>query len=271
MRFDCDPSTDGNHAFFSALFPDDENFVHSTRTVLRYDVDGETGSALLEAGDPRFDVVGPEGAPDSGTSTPAEDGAAGRLADFSLLGAEHLLLGPDHLLFLLALLIGARGVRDVVVTATAFTLAHSVTFALASFGVVSAPAALVEPLIAASIVVVALWACGTCDDVARTRRLGGGCRPPSASGCCTGSAFAGALGIEEPASWDLLWSLLAFNVGIELAQLAVILAVFPALLLLKRASSGVVVARALTVGVALVGTFWLLERVSATSSFLAAG
>ena len=277
VLFDCDPSAGGNHAFFSALFPDDENFVHSTRTMVRYDVDGETGSALLEAADPRFDVVGAEGTSDGSTTTPAEDSAATRLADFTVLGAEHLLLGPDHLLFLLALLIGARGVRDVVLTATSFTLAHSVTFALASLGVVSVPAQLVEPLIAASIVVVALVGLR---DLRHSRRDDGkGCGPGSrwrlptafGFGLLHGLGFAGALGIEDAASWDLLWSLLAFNVGIEIAQVAVILAVFPLLLLLRRAPAGGVVAGALTVGVALVGTFWLVERLSEAGSLLAAG
>lgn len=275
VLYDCDPSTGGNHAFFSALFPDDENFVHSTRTMLRYDVDGVRGSALLEAADPRFDVVGAEGSVDEDTSTPAEDGAVGRLADFTVLGAEHLLLGPDHLLFLLVLLIGARGVRDVVVTATAFTIAHSVTFALASLGVVSAPSVVVEPLIAASIVVVALVG------LRELRHPRADATPGPRSrwrlpavfgfGLLHGLGFAGALGIEEPASWDLLWSLLAFNVGIEVAQLAVIVLVFPLLLLLRRAPAASVVAGALTAGVALVGTFWLVERLTATSSLLASG
>ena len=80
-----------------------------------------------------------------------------QMGDFLILGAEHLLLGPDHLLFLLALIAGSRRLRDIVVVATAFTVAHSLTFVLAALGVVSIPAAIVEPIIALSIAVVALW------------------------------------------------------------------------------------------------------------------
>ena len=65
------------------------------------------------------------------------------------------------MLFLLALIVGSRRLREIVLTATTFTLAHSVTFVLAALGLVEAPAGLVEPLIAASI---ALWLAGTCGE-----------------------------------------------------------------------------------------------------------
>ncbi len=80
-----------------------------------------------------------------------------RFGHFFVLGAEHLLFGIDHILFLLALIVGSRRLRDVVFAATSFTVAHSVTFILAALGVVSAPAAIVEPIIALSIAVVAAW------------------------------------------------------------------------------------------------------------------
>jgi len=79
------------------------------------------------------------------------------MGEFFLLGAEHLLSGLDHILFLLVLIVGSRRLRDIVLAATAFTVAHSVTFILAALGVVSVPAFIVEPIIALSIAVVALW------------------------------------------------------------------------------------------------------------------
>ena len=77
--------------------------------------------------------------------------------EFFRLGAEHLLTGIDHILFLLALIAGSRRLREIVLAATSFTLAHSVTFMLAALGLVEVPAAIVEPVIALSIAVVAGW------------------------------------------------------------------------------------------------------------------
>src|SRR5439155_24930623 len=76
--------------------------------------------------------------------------------DFVKLGVEHILTGYDHLLFLAALLATARGIWSVVRIVTAFTLAHSVTLSLGALGIVTIPDRIIEPLIAATIVWVAL-------------------------------------------------------------------------------------------------------------------
>ena len=76
--------------------------------------------------------------------------------DFVKLGVVHILTGYDHLLFLVALLATARGMWSVVRIVTAFTLAHSVTLTVAALGIVTVPARIIEPLIAATIVWVAL-------------------------------------------------------------------------------------------------------------------
>ncbi|MFI2362833.1 HupE/UreJ family protein [Promicromonospora sp. NPDC019610] len=140
--FACDGEPEGVHEVSSALFPDAESFVHSTETIIRYSLDEEDGSAVLTSASP--------------TLTTGEHRLLKQVGEFFVLGGEHLLFGVDHVLFLLALLIGARRLRDVVWTATAFTVAHSVTFLLAALGVVSVPAIVVEPVIAASIAVVAV-------------------------------------------------------------------------------------------------------------------
>ncbi|MFD7021873.1 HupE/UreJ family protein [Promicromonospora sukumoe] len=140
--FACDGGPEGVHEVSSALFPDAESFVHSTETIVRYSLDEEDGSAVLTTASP--------------TLTTGEHRLLRQVGEFFVLGGEHLLFGVDHVLFLLALLIGARRLRDVVLTATAFTVAHSVTFLLAALGVVSVPAIVVEPVIAASIAVVAV-------------------------------------------------------------------------------------------------------------------
>lgn len=114
-----------------------------TTTVVSYDLRSGSGVANLDTDT-------------NPTMTTTQDWGS-RMGEFLVLGAEHLLLGPDHLLFLLALIAGARRLREVVVVATAFTVAHSLTFVLAALGVVSAPAAIVEPVIAFSIAALALW------------------------------------------------------------------------------------------------------------------
>src|SRR4029079_2388350 len=76
--------------------------------------------------------------------------------DFVKLGVEHIITGYDHLLFLVALLATARGFWSVVRIVTAFTLAHSVTLSIATLDILTIPGRFIEPLIAATIVWVAL-------------------------------------------------------------------------------------------------------------------
>lgn len=271
--FACDGEPEGVHEVSSALFPDAESFVHSTETIVAYTLDDEDGSAVLTAASP--------------TLTTGENRLLKQVGEFFVLGGEHLLFGVDHVLFLLALLVGARRPRDVVWTATAFTVAHSVTFLLAALGVVSVPAIVVEPVIAASIAVVAavdlylIWrgrgtaSYGTVRDGLRWRADAGEratltawerWRLPVvfAFGLVHGVGFAGALGIEAAWSWTLLWSLLSFNVGIEAVQLGIIALVFPLLVLLRvrapRTARWVLGAGCAAIG--LVALWWVVERLT---------
>jgi hypothetical protein len=250
------------HEFRSELFPDAEEYVTGTVTILEYDLDTQNGSAALDREVPVFS-----------TEQPLFE----RFGHFFVLGAEHLLFGIDHILFLLALIVGSRRLRDVVLAATSFTVAHSVTFILAALGIVSAPAAIVEPIIALSIAVVAVWYLWR---IWRDRRERGALAPQVAGrwslgradwarlavvfgfGLVHGLGFAGALGIDEPFSWPLLWSLLVFNVGIEAVQIAIIAVVFPLLVLLRRRSSGFALALggAVAAGVAVTGLVWFVQR-----------
>ena len=133
--------------------------------------------------------------------------------------------------------------------ATTFTLAHSVTFILAALGLVTAPASIVEPVIALSIAVVAAPApvAGRATPIARDRPRAGrhghlGLDRAAWTrlavvfcfGLVHGLGFASALGLDRAFSWSLLSSLVVFNLGIESVQLAIILAVFPVLALLRR-------------------------------------
>lgn len=275
--FACDGEPEGVHEVSSALFPDAEWFVHSTETIIRYSLDEEDGSAVLTAASP--------------TLTTGENRLLKQVGEFFVLGGEHLLLGIDHVLFLLALLIGSRRLRDVVLTATAFTVAHSVTFLLAALGVVSVPAIVVEPVIAASIAVVAVVdlvlirrggvasgggpASGTVRDALRWSGPAGSRDERGAwdrwrlpvvfvFGLVHGVGFAGALGIDAAWSWTLLWSLLSFNVGIEAVQLGIIAVVFPLLVLLRvgapRTASWTLGAGCAVI--AAVALWWVVERLA---------
>ena len=252
------------HDMTSKLFPDSEGYVKSTKTIVTYDLDLQSGSASLDAGHPTFST---------------HQSRLEQYWEFFRLGAEHLYTGIDHILFLLALIAGSRRLREIVAAATTFTLAHSVTFILAALGLVHAPASVVEPVIALSIAVVAslhLWriwrrrwhatdfepsggAHFGLDSVAWTRLAVVFC-----FGLVHGLGFASALGIDRAFSWTLLSSLFVFNLGIEAVQLAIILAVFPVLALLRRRAplAGLSATGTIAAGVCAMGLVWFFERVS---------
>jgi hypothetical protein len=258
---DCPPAENG-HVVTSSLFPDDEGYVRDTKTILTYDIDGASGSAALDAAQPSFST---------------EQSVLERFWEFFKLGAEHLLTGIDHILFLLALIAGSRRLREVVLAATAFTIAHSITFILAAVHLVSLPAEIIEPVIALSIAIVAAWylvrmwrtkgvdpeltkASGPLGlDAAGWLRLG----IVFVFGLVHGLGFASALGIEEPWSWTLLWSLLVFNLGIEAVQIGIIAIVFPLLTLLRRRMPrlGLWATVALAVAVTAAGLIWFVQRI----------
>jgi hypothetical protein len=271
--FDCPELgvTEIGHTIESTLFPATEGFTtQGTTTIVLYDVDGKSGSATLDdQQQPTFST---------------EQAWYERFWQFFRLGAEHLLTGPDHILFLLALIAGSRRLREVVLVATSFTIAHSITFILAALGVVSPPSNVVEPIIAFSIAAVAGWYVvrlirdrGRADALVVQREShfaldrAGWVRLliVFAFGLIHGLGFAGALGIQEAFSWQLLWSLLVFNLGIEAVQLALILVLFPPLVLLRRRNhrASLWVTGALTGSVVLVGLLWFVERLAGVKDF----
>ncbi|HEY0217308.1 MAG TPA: HupE/UreJ family protein [Cellulomonas sp.] len=250
-----------DHEVTSTLFGDDEGYVTGTKTVVTYALDGASGSAALDAAQPSFSTA---------QSWPE------RFWEFFTLGAEHLLFGLDHILFLLAVIVGSRRLREIVLAATAFTVAHSITFVLAATGLVHVAGVVVEPIIALSIAVVAGWHLWRIrDEGVHATELTPSGRPLGLDrsgwlrigvvlvfGLVHGLGFAGALGIDEPWSWRLLWSLLVFNVGIEAVQLAIIAVVFPLLVLLRRRAPqvGVWVTGTVAAGVAAMGLVWFVQR-----------
>jgi hypothetical protein len=185
--------------------------------------------------------------------TRSPHGLGSQLATYLRLGMEHLLTGYDHVLFLLALIVTAGRLIELVKIVTAFTAGHSLTLIAAALGWVSLPGRLVESVIAFTIVFVAL------ENFARLQ-VAGRWLVTLVFGLMHGFGFANALaGLGLPRH-DLVPSLLAFNVGVELGQLAIVAALFPLILLLRRLSFHREVVLAVSAGIALFGTAWLLER-----------
>lgn len=181
-------------------------------------------------------------------------GPAG-LFGFVRLGVRHILTGYDHLLFLLALLIGAANFWRVLGIASAFTLAHSITLSLAATKLVEAPAALVEPLIAASIIWVAV------ENMLGEGRLWRRFAVAFVFGLVHGLGFAGALHPLALAGWSLVRALAGFNLGVELGQAMAILVAFPALFAIARLARSALVYRCASLAVAAAGAWWLVQRV----------
>ncbi|MBS1813209.1 MAG: HupE/UreJ family protein [Acidobacteria bacterium] len=177
---------------------------------------------------------------------------------FLLLGIEHILLGFDHLCFLLALLLVASNLSSVIKIVTSFTIAHSITLALAAFDKVSLSPGIVEPMIAVSIVYVGLeniWRSG--------KEIEGRWLLTFAFGLIHGFGFAGVLkelnigaggsGVAIP--------LVSFNLGVELGQLAIALLVWP--IIWKLRQKPILASRLIPVFsllVAIAGGYWLIQR-----------
>ena len=181
-------------------------------------------------------------------------------------GIDHIRFGYDHLLFVLALILIVENLRMLVTTVTAFTLAHSITLALATLGVVHVQGPPVEAAIALSIL---LLAC----ELARSRA-----GQPSLTarwpwlvafsfGLLHGFGFAGALSEIGLPRGDIPLALFTFNVGVEFGQLAFIAAVLTTLAIVQRISVTARMARcarpAAAYAIGTLAAFWFVERVAA--------
>lgn len=191
----------------------------------------------------------------------ADGSRAGVFKDYAALGVEHILLGWDHLLFVLALVLLVGWGRSLVWTITSFTAGHSVTLALASLGVVHVPQAPVEAAIALSIYFLAVELTSVRKGE-RTLTQRAPWAVAASFGLLHGLGFAGALAEVGLPTAEIPLALFSFNVGIELGQLAFVGAV----LLAAAALRGVPVAwprwaKALPAyGIGAMAVLWFLER-----------
>jgi hydrogenase/urease accessory protein HupE len=191
----------------------------------------------------------------------ADASRTGVFKDYAELGVEHILLGWDHLLFVLALVLLVGWGRSLLWTITAFTAGHSVTLALAALGWVAVPQAPIEAAIALSIFFLAV----------ELTRVGQGKQTltqkapwavASGFGLLHGLGFAGALAEVGLPAAEIPLALFSFNAGIELGQLAFVAVVLAAAAALKRLApvwprwSQAVPAY----GIGALAAFWFLER-----------
>jgi hydrogenase/urease accessory protein HupE len=180
---------------------------------------------------------------------------------YLVTGIEHIFLGYDHIAFLIGVVLWARRFVPVIKIVTAFTLAHSITLSLAALSVVVIPSIVVEPAIAASIVFVAM-------ENFFSRDIDRRWRVAFAFGLIHGFGFASALReVGLPAN-AIVTALAAFNVGVEIGQVAIVAIVVPALIALDRltATERAEPARAaslvygLSALISLLGSYWFLTR-----------
>ena len=250
FAFTIADSPPGHTAIRAYVFPYDP--IHQTFINL-YEDDQLMLQAILDASRQRVEYY-------AGTTQ-------GRLAvirTFVLSGIEHIMIGPDHILFLIGLLLLGGTLARLAGIVTAFTIGHSITLSLAALDMVTPPAYFIEPLIALTIVVVGadnLLVLKAAPQQAKATDI----RPWLAAGfgLIHGFGFAYVLkefGLPQAA---LGWSLFAFNVGVEIGQLMIVLVVAGALMVLRSrsAAAGRVVAIVGSTAVIAAGVYWFMERV----------
>ncbi len=233
----------GRVAVTADMFPYDA--THQT-FVNVYEDDRLLSQAILDRAHPGLEYF-----------TGGRQGAWAVVRRFVPAGIHHILIGPDHLLFLVGLLLLGGSVRRLLVVVTSFTLAHSLTLSLAALNILTPPARLIEPAIALSIVYVGA------DNL--MVRGGRDVRALIALtfGFIHGFGFAYVLREMRLPGPALGWSLFSFNLGVEIGQLLVVVAVASALAALRARSeaAGRRLAFAGSLAVIGAGTFWFVQRV----------
>lgn len=194
---------------------------------------------------------------DASDTKPAHAATENSFLGFVLLGVKHILTGYDHVLFLISLLVVSRNFVSTLKVITCFTVAHSITLALAALGVVNVPSSIVEPIIAASIIYVGI------ENLMRGDAPKGRGLLTFAFGLIHGLGFASVLrelGVGSTAR-EIAAPLLAFNLGVEFGQLLIAALVLP---LIWKFSERPGFARrwlpACSVLMALAGGYWLVQR-----------
>ena len=235
-------SAPGTVSVQAVLFPYDPEH----KTFLNVYERNALTQAILDSGRSRFEYY-------AGTT----QGRFAVVRRFGPAGLEHILIGPDHLLFLVGLLLPGGSIRRLAIIVTGFTIAHTITLSLAALNIVTPPARIIEPAIALSIVYVGA------DNL--LRRGGRDVRAwiALAFGFIHGFGFAYVLREMDLPVRALGWSLLSFNIGVEIGQLLVVVAVASALAALRSRNEAAAqkLGFAGSVFVMGAGVFWYIQRV----------
>ena len=241
-RYDT-ASVPGSIMVTATLFPYDP--THQTFLNV-YEREALTLQAILDRNHPQFEYF-------AGT----RQGALAVIRKFVPAGIHHILIGPDHLLFLVGLLLLGGSIRQLLLVVTSFTVAHSITLSLAALNIVTPPARIIEPAIALSIVYVGI------DNLTVGRGRDVRAWIAFTFGFVHGFGFANVLREMGLPSRALGWSLFSFNLGVEIGQLFVVVLVASALLALRSRNevAGRRFAFAGSLVVIMVGAFWFVQRV----------
>ncbi len=225
------------------MFPYDT--AHQT-FVNVYEQGEISAQAILDSGQTQYEYL-------SGT----RQGAWAAVRRFVPSGIHHILIGPDHILVLIGLLLVGGSMRQLLLVVTSFTVAHSITLSLAALGILNPPARLVEPAIALSIVYVGA------DNLLVKDGRDVRAWIAFAFGFIHGFGFAYVLRDMGLPTRALGWSLFSFNLGVEIGQLFIVVLVALALRALRARSevAGQRLAFAGSIIVIAAGAFWFIQRV----------
>ena len=230
----------------------EDNDKSNTDVLLRLKwLDGTVSTTLLKPSAPFYTI------PDKSSNTEIS-------ITYLRLGTEHILFGTDHLLFVFALLLIVNSTRRLVLTITAFTLAHSITLAAATLGLVYVPQQPVEAVIALSILFLAVEIVH-----GKQGRPGYAARWPwliaFIFGLLHGFGFAGALAEIGLPQQAIPLALIFFNLGVELGQLFFVLGAVLIIRALRQLKQHELLNRAEIAVIYSIGglsSFWLIERIS---------
>jgi hypothetical protein len=233
-------------------------------SLFPYDPAHQTFVNVYEGGALKHQAILDAGNPDADYYSGSPQGRLFVIRTFVLSGIEHILIGPDHVLFLIGLLLLRGTMWRLAAIVTAFTIGHSITLTLAALDILAPSASLIEPLIALTIVIVGV------DNllVLKAQRSGAQAGIDIRAwlaigfGLIHGFGFASVLkefGLPQAA---LGWSLFAFNLGVEIGQLFIVtvVALILAALAKRSLAAATRVARVGSVAVILAGLYWFVER-----------
>jgi hydrogenase/urease accessory protein HupE len=249
-RYECANAKAGFEVDAALLSDLPHGHRHIARTV-----SGEATHDEVLYRDHRTVTVPAGGASEAKPAPKLDHETSGGAFSFFKMGIEHILTGYDHLVFLLGLVLARGRVRQLIGVVTAFTVAHSITLALAAFGVWAPSPRIIEPAIALSIVYVGIENFFVKDASKRWRIT-------FPFGLIHGFGFAGALQEISLPRAQIPGALLSFNLGVEAGQLAVMAVVLPIIFSLRKQDWFEPRAvRVVSGAVALAGGIWFVLRV----------